>query len=81
MAYTTNRDMHATSLATAGRATITDVAGTHDEDADQPQANAVGDEREPRVAEELRRLIDLYRFGVLTDAEFLREQTRLLDPG
>ena len=53
------------------------MAGIQIDDADQPEANGPRDQQETAVAEELRRLTDLYRLGVLTDAEFLREETRL----
>ena len=57
------------------------MGGTQVDDADQPEANGPRDQPEVDVDLELRRLLDLYRFGVLTDAEFLREETKLLGPG
>ena len=50
------------------------------DDADQPETNP-GDEQVVDAAEELRRLTNLYRLGVLTDAEFLRAKTKLLGSG
>ena len=49
-------------------------------DADQPETNP-RDHQVADAAEELRRLTNLYRLGVLTDAEFLREKTKLLGSG
>jgi hypothetical protein len=57
------------------------MAGTRVDDADQPKPDAPGNEREADVATELRRLLHLYRFGVLTDAEYLREKAKLLGSG
>jgi hypothetical protein len=57
------------------------MPGAQFDDADLPEANASAERQEPDVAEELRRLTNLYRFGVLTDAEFLREKIKLLGSG
>ena len=75
---TTTESLPTTSLAAARFATIADVVPTRSDDGDRAEANAPDPEQAVGLTEELRRLMDLYRLGVLTDAEFLREKTRLL---
>jgi hypothetical protein len=51
---------------------------TPDSGDSDPAVTARRDPQEAEVEEQLRRLTNLYRLGVLTDTEFLHEKAKLL---